>query len=263
MSRRDHLPNEEPAAAPPLTNGYPDYMDRMDSQPADERVESGTHGRHGLPDSEPFQPESIDSSSPTHDADASQEFTPAAVPSTSGQPASETPPTSQQDERLPNVEEALAEIHARFDRVEQTLTASTGTVERNYEQSLMALRDRAVAAESGVTQSLLRPLARQLASLIDRAELETSKQQADPWVLTASLIDELLDILEDFGVETIDCNAGMEVDKARHRVVKSTAERINQDDTLQVVERIRHGFELSGYVIRPAEVVAEWVQAPA
>ncbi|GAC50400.1 hypothetical protein GOACH_24_00210 [Gordonia aichiensis NBRC 108223] len=153
----------------------------------------------------------------------------------------------------------LAQMHGRFDRIESAISSENGTVARNYEQSLIVLRDRAVAAETGVSHTLLRPIARQMAALIDRVELEASRRQADPWSLTASLVDELLDILEDFGVETIECTPGTEVDKARHRVVRSSAGRSDQNDELRIVERIRQGYEIGGYVVRPAEVAAEWV----
>ena len=153
----------------------------------------------------------------------------------------------------------LAQMHGRFDRIESAISSESGIVARNYEQSLLVLRDRAVAAETGVSHSLLRPIARQMAALIDRVELEASRRQADPWSLTASLVDELLDILEDFGVETIECTPGTEVDKARHRVVRSNVRRSDQSDELRIVERIRQGYEVGGYVVRPAEVTAEWV----
>ena len=160
-----------------------------------------------------------------------------------------------------DVDVDLSEIHLRFDQLEAAVKAGSGIVERNYEQSLIALRDRAVAAETGITQAVIRPIARQVASLIDRVELEDARRQADPWALTASLVDELLDMLEDFGVEPIDCEPGTEVDKARHRVVKSVAKRVSSDESLLIVERMRRGYELSGYVIRPAEVAAEWSRA--
>lgn len=153
----------------------------------------------------------------------------------------------------------LAQMHGRFDRIESAISSENGIVARNYEQSLIVLRDRAAAAETGVSHTLLRPIARQMAALIDRVELEASRRQADPWSLTASLVDELLDILEDFGVETIECTPGTEVDKARHRVVRSNAGRSDQSDELRIVERIRQGYEVGGYVVRPAEVTAEWV----
>ncbi|WP_249937429.1 MULTISPECIES: nucleotide exchange factor GrpE [Gordonia] len=152
----------------------------------------------------------------------------------------------------------FSELHLRFDRMESAMATASGVVERNYEQSLIALRDRAAAAEVGMTQTLLRPIARQLAALIDRVELEQGRRQVDPWALSASVVDELHDILEDFGIETIECPPGSEVDKARHRVVTSRSPRGSSDDTLRIVERVRHGYELSGYVIRPAEVAAEW-----
>lgn len=172
---------------------------------------------------------------------------------------SETPmPTGGSERPTADIAVDLSELHLRFDQLEAAVKATSGTVERNYEQSLIALRDRALAAETGITQTVIRPIARQLASLIDRVELEQARRQADPWALTASLVDELLDVLEDLGVETIDCMPGMEVDKARHRVARTTAERASPDESLLVVARMRHGYEHSGYVLRPAEVAAEW-----
>ncbi|MXP20150.1 nucleotide exchange factor GrpE [Gordonia sp. HNM0687] len=154
----------------------------------------------------------------------------------------------------------LEAVNARFDRIEKALGATSHAVQHNHEHAMVILRDRAVAAESGVTQSLLRPIGRQIAALIDRVELEAVRKQAEPWSLLMSVVDELLDVLADFGVETIECAPGEEVDRARHRVVETLSERNGEGRELHIVERVRQGYEVGGHVLRPAEVVGEWVQ---
>ena len=240
---------------------YPDYLPRMDSATYLPEEQPAV-GRHGRPDTEAVEP-----IGPNVPVEAGGGVIPGDRVDVEPSPPDTSPvrpdEASEASFALQELADLVGQVHARLDRVENALQVNAGTVERNYEQSLTALRDRAVAAEIGISQNLLRPLTRRVASLIDRAELECVKRQADPWVLIATLVEELQETLEDFGVETISCEVGMQVDKARHRVARNSPERLRQDDSLRIVERIRHGYELSGYVLRPAEVVAEWVPADA
>jgi molecular chaperone GrpE (heat shock protein) len=228
----------------PQRPAYPDYSEKMDAA-GSAREPDPTQGPL-----DPVARPTAESESPPPHAGTSTSDQPATVEAERGERNSETACLMQ-------------ELHIRFDRIEESLNSNHGIVERNYEQSLIALRDRAEVAESGISRNLLQPLARRIAAAIDRAELELTKRQAEPWALVASMVDELHDVLDDFGVSTISPEPGMAVDRAQHRVVRSVSERVNSEDSLRVVECIRHGYTLSGsgYVIRPAEVIAVWEPA--
>ncbi|UQE76562.1 nucleotide exchange factor GrpE [Gordonia sp. PP30] len=158
----------------------------------------------------------------------------------------------------------VQQMDARFGAVHEALTATVTGLEQNLEQSLAELRAREAAARGEVSRDLLRPLAQRFAMLVDRIELAIDRREedpCDPWLLSQTAVDEALEILEEFGIDDIDAEPGSEVDRSRHRVVKMGNEKGEATDTSRIVERRRRGLMVDGYVVRPAEVVAEWVSA--
>lgn len=107
------------------------------------------------------------------------------------------------------------------------------------------LQRRLTDAETARSVAALRPLVVRLALAIER--IESAPPSED---LKLSVIDELHDILDMFGVSRI----GMadEVDPRRHEIVSVTGD----GPRLRVGELLRAGYEKDGIVLRPAQVTA-------
>ncbi len=160
----------------------------------------------------------------------------------------------------------VRQMDDRLGAVHEVLNGTVTSLEENLERSLAALRDREEMARHEVSRDLLRPLAQRFAMLFDRIELAIARREedpCDPWLLSQTAVDEALEILEEFGVVDIAAEPGAEVDRARHRVVKMVNEKSDSTDSSRILERRRHGLEVDGYVVRAAEVVAEWVPGSA
>lgn len=156
----------------------------------------------------------------------------------------------------------LQQMDDRFGSVHETLDATVTSLEQNLEKSLALLRTKEEESRLEVSRDLLRPLAQRFAMLVDRIELAIARRAedpCDPWLLSQTAVDEALEILDEFGIEDIDAEPGSEVDRAWHRVVKMANEKTDSTDSSRILERLRHGLVVDGHVVRPAEVVAEWV----
>lgn len=232
----------------PVT-GYPDHSAAMgEPQPLD----PPSAGRHSLP--------KIEIVDVVHDvtADAGPvSYAPVASPATAfAEPVTDAAPSMLSEAAFHRFAQGM---HDQFSQVHASLQANFSNLERSYEESLSHLRTRAEEAETSVSSDLLRPLAQRFAMMIDRLELSIDREKDDPWLLTKTVVEETIDILEEFGIETIPCEPGTEVNRSQHRVVKMLNDRTTPDDAQRVVERRRHGMVIDGYVVRPAEVIAQWV----
>lgn len=108
------------------------------------------------------------------------------------------------------------------------------------------LKERSEIDDRVIQSRLLRPLANRLVGIVDR--INSWDGAPDPLAVSAG--EEIMDILGEFGVETIDI-AGR-VDPAVHRVVKQVPSDSPRGTILGVH---RYGISLDGRVIRAADVV--------
>lgn len=155
----------------------------------------------------------------------------------------------------------LEHLSARLQRLDEN-------VHENYQQSLFALRERAEAAEVILTQKLVRPMALRLALTIDSIDRflegliteEPSSMDMPSRDFIRHVCSDLVDALDDFGIEEIRADAGDAVDAKLHRVVATHGDGGTRNDrSAVIVELRRRGYSIDGWVIRPADVVAESV----
>lgn len=108
------------------------------------------------------------------------------------------------------------------------------------------LKERSELDDRVIQSRLLRPLANRLVGIVDR--IYSWDGEPDPLAMSAG--EEIMDVLEEFGVETIDISG--RVDPAVHRVVKQLPSDSPRGTILSVQ---RNGITLDGRVIRVADVV--------
>lgn len=175
--------------------------------------------------------------------------------------------TAGHDEKLsecrlsPSLIVKIDHLSARLERLDEN-------VHGNYQRSLLALRERAEAAEVTLAQKFIRPMARRLALTIDSIDRflegvvaeEPSSIDLSSRDFIRHVCSDLVDALDDFGIEEIRADAGDPIDPKLHRVVATHGEgggRKNRSSV--VVELRRRGYSIDGWVIRPADVIAESV----
>jgi molecular chaperone GrpE len=108
------------------------------------------------------------------------------------------------------------------------------------------LRNRSALDETLLVGRVLRPIAMRLVSVVDRVD----NWDGDPDPLAASARDEILQILEDFGIDEVDTDQGF--DPRIHRV---QAKVPSPEPPGTIVGCHTRGFQLDDRVLRPAGVV--------
>lgn len=116
------------------------------------------------------------------------------------------------------------------------------------------LKERSEIDDRILQTRLLRPLAMRVIGVVDRVDA----WDGEPDPLAASVAEELIDVLEEFGIETVSTD-GM-VDPLIHRVAAIHPDNSPRGTILSVRQR---GLTLDGRVIRPADVVVSGGGDPA
>lgn len=156
--------------------------------------------------------------------------------------------------------------HNRFDRLEARVDESAEVAGENYRRSLLILRDRAEAAESALVRTLLRPLGLRLALTVDSIDRfltgcgdgVSSESGARCVDFVRHLSDDLVDTLDEFGVEEIEAYSGTPIDRSVHRVIAAPDGPEKHDGNLVVERRERRGYRIGERVIREADVAARY-----
>ncbi|WP_250281896.1 nucleotide exchange factor GrpE [Frankia sp. CiP1_Cm_nod2] len=117
--------------------------------------------------------------------------------------------------------------------------------DRDKRAVIEELQARLRQAEEARAAESLRPLVTRIALLVER--LETTDATED---LRGSVIEELKDVLESFGVTSV--AVGDTVDPRRHEIVSVTGE----GPELRVGRLVRAGYEKDGFILRPARITA-------
>ncbi|GAA2368172.1 MULTISPECIES: nucleotide exchange factor GrpE [Gordonia] len=143
------------------------------------------------------------------------------------------------------MDQTLADVSKRLDDLTELFRRRLLNDNRGQEL-LGELRAKSALDETLLVGRVLRPVATRLMNVIDR--VDNWDGEADP--LAESVRDEVIQILEDFGVEQIGVDG--DVDPRRHRI-----ESVVVADAPEgaITGRTVRGFELDGRVLRPAGVV--------
>lgn len=121
--------------------------------------------------------------------------------------------------------------------------------DRTKHATIDDLKARLARAEKALAAESLRPFVTRVALLVER--LQSAPPTED---LRASVIEELTDVLEFFGVITV--GAGDTIDPRYHEIVSVTGE----GSQLRVGELVRAGYQKDGVVLRAARVTAVRVE---
>lgn len=142
-------------------------------------------------------------------------------------------------------EDRTGRILARLDQLEELFRRRL-LDDRAKVEFVAELKERSELDDRVMQSRLLRPLANRLVAIVDRI----NSWDGEPDPLAASAGEEIMDVLEDFGVETIDTVG--QIDPSVHRVVKQVPHAAPRGTILDVH---RYGITLDGRVIRAADVV--------
>jgi molecular chaperone GrpE (heat shock protein) len=123
--------------------------------------------------------------------------------------------------------------------------------DRDKKVLLQQLSERAEWAERHREAALLRPLASQLALVIDR--IDASAPQSP---IISSFAEEIIDILGHYGITEVPDSGS--VQPLMHEIVAVEGTR-SEGGTLVIERRVRRGFLLDSVVIRAAQVVVRSV----
>lgn len=141
--------------------------------------------------------------------------------------------------------EAIQLILARLDEL-QELFRRRLLDDRAKADFVAELKERSEIDDRVLQSRLLRPLALRIMGVIDRVD----SWDGEPDPLAASVAEELIDVLVEFGIETV-TTEGM-VDPQIHRVAALQPDNAPRGSILSVRQR---GLTMDGRVLRPAEVV--------